>query len=93
MSFQAGQVYVERIISLSRGEIAPENSVPEESIMYHLWKEIRKVDADAAEEILESTCAFWRAQADEKRKTLTDLASYLRFRATENGAEWVNYPV
>ena len=55
MSFADGEVYNNRLIPISHGEVLPDRTKPEEFILYDLWEIMRAHDPELADEVLEPT--------------------------------------
>ncbi|EKG16278.1 hypothetical protein MPH_06512 [Macrophomina phaseolina MS6] len=53
--------------------------------MYDLWEGMRKHDKDLADEILEPTFTFMRAQTDKARLEMRELGQYLEYRERDVG--------
>lgn len=54
--------------------------------MFHdLWEGMRAQDRDLANDILEPTFVFMRAQTDRARKEITELGQYLEYREMDVG--------
>lgn len=85
MSLEDGSAYNERLILLSRGNTAPDRSIPVEWITYDLWNEMRDCDKVLADEILEPVFTFMRAQTDKSRLEITELGEYFKYRERDVG--------
>ena len=85
MSFTEGEAYNERLIPISRGHMLPDRSVPAEYIIYDLWESMRAHDKALADEVLEPTFTFMRAQTDRSRLTIGALGEYLTYREKDVG--------
>ncbi|KAI9739473.1 MAG: hypothetical protein M1818_005161 [Claussenomyces sp. TS43310] len=85
MSFEDGAAYNENLISISRGDVLPDRSIPAEYIMYDLWEAMRVHDKYLADEILEPTFTFMRAQTDRARLNMKELGQYLDYRERDVG--------
>lgn len=59
--------------------------VPVEYMFYDLWHDMRCHDEELANEILEPTFVFMRAQTDKVRKQMTDFGQYLEYREGDVG--------
>lgn len=85
MSFEEGAAYNKRLMPLARGAAIPDRSVPVEYIMYDLWQEMRSIDDTLANEILEPTFEFMRAQTDRVRGKPMGLGEYFQYRERDVG--------
>lgn len=85
MSFADGEAYNNRLIPISRGEVLPDRTKPEEFILYDLWESMRAHDKELADEVLEPTFTFMRAQTDRARLTISELGHYLEYREKDVG--------
>ncbi|KAJ5201119.1 hypothetical protein N7449_005922 [Penicillium cf. viridicatum] len=85
MSFADGEAYNNRLIPISRGDVLPDRTKPEEFILYDLWESMRAHDAELANEVLEPTFVFMRAQTDRARLTIHELGHYLEYREKDVG--------
>lgn len=89
MSFADGEAYNNRLIPISRGDVLPDRTKPEEFILYDLWESMRAHDKELADEVLEPTFVFMRAQTDRARMTITELGHYLDYREKDVGKAYV----
>ncbi|RYP52873.1 hypothetical protein DL768_002043 [Monosporascus sp. mg162] len=85
MSFADGEAYNNRLIPISRGDVLPDRTKPEEFILYDLWESMRAHDKELADEVLEPTFVFMRAQTDRARLTIQELGRYLEYREKDVG--------
>ncbi|KAL4987409.1 Aristolochene synthase in complex with 12,13 Difluorofarnesyl diphosphate [Aspergillus falconensis] len=85
MSFKDGSAYNEKLIPIARGDVLPDRKVPAEWIMYDLWEDMRAHDQVLADEILEPTFTFMRAQTDKSRLTIKEMGPYLTYREKDVG--------
>jgi aristolochene synthase len=85
MSLTDGQAYNDRLIPIARGEVQPDRNVAAEYIMYDLWESMRACDKALADEVLEPTFTFMRAQTEKERLTITELGHYLEYRERDVG--------
>ncbi|KAL9628711.1 MAG: hypothetical protein Q9164_007167 [Protoblastenia rupestris] len=85
MSFADGEAYNAKLIPISRGEVLPDRSKPEEFILYDLWESMRAHDRELADEVLEPTFTFMRAQTDKARLSIKELGHYLIYREKDVG--------
>lgn len=60
-------------------------NIPVEYIMYDLWEEMRAKDKALADQVVESTCIFMRAQTDKSRLSIKGLGQYLDYREGDIG--------
>ncbi|KAI1356556.1 Aristolochene synthase from penicillium Roqueforti [Xylaria sp. FL0043] len=85
MSFEDGEAYNAALMPIMTGEKKPNRDIPAESIMWDLWEDMRACDLDLANEILEPTFVFMRAQTDRQRKNVKGLGAYLLYRERDVG--------
>ncbi|KAI1156829.1 Aristolochene synthase [Nemania diffusa] len=85
MSFAEGEAYNNKLIPISRGDVLPDRTKPEEFILYDLWESMRAHDKELADEVLEPTFVFMRAQTDRARLTIQELGHYLEYREKDVG--------
>ncbi|KAI0550322.1 aristolochene synthase [Xylaria curta] len=85
MSFEDGAAYNNSLMPIMRGEQQPNRDIPAEAIMYDLWEDMRALNYDLANEILEPTFVFMRAQTDYERKNINGFGSYLIYRERDVG--------
>ncbi|KAI1074464.1 Aristolochene synthase from penicillium Roqueforti [Whalleya microplaca] len=85
MSFDEGSAYNEKLIPVARGDVLPDRNVPAEYITYDLWESMRACDKELADEVLEPTFTFMRAQTDKVRMSITELGQYLDYREKDVG--------
>ncbi|TGJ88397.1 hypothetical protein E0Z10_g326 [Xylaria hypoxylon] len=85
LSFEDGSAYNEKLIPIARGDVAPDRSIPVEYITYDLWESMRACDKELADEVLEPTFTFMRAQTDKVRMSITELGHYLEYREKDVG--------
>lgn len=89
MSFADGEAYNNRLIPISRGDVLPDRTKPEEFILYDLWESMRAHDKELADEVLEPTFVFMRSQTDRARLTIQELGHYLEYREKDVGKAYV----
>jgi len=65
-------------------------TIPVEYINYDLWAEMRAHDKELADEILEPTFTFMRAQTDKSRIGINKLGHYLEYREKDVGKAYVD---
>lgn len=85
MSFVDGSAYNDKLMPIARGDVLPDRSVPAEWIMYDLWESMRAVDKQLADDVLEPTFTFMRAQTDKARLTIQEMGEYLTYREKDVG--------
>ncbi|KAI0390656.1 Aristolochene synthase from penicillium Roqueforti [Xylariaceae sp. FL0594] len=85
MSFDDGSAYNEKLISIASGELAPDRNEPVEYITHDLWESMRACDLELAEQVLDPTFLFMRAQTDKIRLGITELGQYLQYREKDVG--------
>ncbi|KAH7213260.1 Aristolochene synthase from penicillium Roqueforti [Fusarium redolens] len=85
MSFEDGAAYNEKLIPIARGDVQPDRNVPAEFITYDLWESMRACDKELADQVLEPTFTFMRAQTDKVRLSITELGHYLEYREKDVG--------
>ncbi|KAK2616580.1 Aristolochene synthase prx2 [Conoideocrella luteorostrata] len=85
MSFEDGSAYNNKLMPIARGDVLPDRTVPVEWMMYDLWEEMRAKDKILADQILEPTFTFMRAQTDKSRLTISELGHYLTYREKDVG--------
>lgn len=85
MSFEDGEAYNASLMPIMRGDKQPDRSVPAESIMWDLWEDMRACDRELADQILEPTFVFMRAQTDRARNNIKGLGAYLLYRERDVG--------
>ncbi|KAM7188912.1 Isoprenoid synthase domain containing protein [Rhypophila sp. PSN 637] len=85
MSFEDGEAYNAKLIPIARGDVLPDRSIPAEYITYDLWESMRASDKELADEVLEPTFTFMRAQTDRVRMEITELGHYLEYREKDVG--------
>lgn len=89
ISLEEGSAYNEKLIPIARGDVLPDRAVPVEWIMYDLWENMRAHDKVLADDILEPTFTFMRAQTDKARLSVFGLKSYLAYRERDVGKAYV----
>lgn len=85
ISLEEGSAYNEKLIPIARGDVLPDRAVPVEWIMYDLWESMRAHDRVLADDILEPTFTFMRAQTDKARLSISGLKNYLVYRERDVG--------
>ncbi|KAE8423446.1 hypothetical protein BDV36DRAFT_279001 [Aspergillus pseudocaelatus] len=85
MSLDEGSTYNEKLMSISRGDVPPDQNIPAEWIMYDLWEDMRACDHVLANELLEPVFTFMRAQTDKTRLTIHQFGEYLDYREKDVG--------
>ncbi|RYP46148.1 hypothetical protein DL768_007623 [Monosporascus sp. mg162] len=90
MSLEDGRAYNEKLMAMSRGDVTPDRNIPVEYIMWDLWESMRAYDRESADEILEPTFEFMRAQTDPTRLKRMELKEYLEYRMVDVGAPFLS---
>lgn len=54
-------------------------------MFYDLWESMRAHHRQLADDILETTFVFMRAQTDKTRKEITEIGHYLKYREKDVG--------
>ncbi|RYP13362.1 hypothetical protein DL765_006903 [Monosporascus sp. GIB2] len=85
MSLEDGKAYNAKLMPISRGDVRPDRGVPVEYITWDLWESMRAYDRKMADDILEPTFEFMRAQTDPSRLKPMDLKEYLEYREADVG--------
>lgn len=85
MSLEQGEAYNARLMPIARGHMLPNRNDPAEWIFYDLWEDMRACDPDLADEVLEPTFTFMRAQTDSIRLRMSELGRYLEYREKDVG--------
>lgn len=85
MSLDDGSSYNERLIPIARGDESPDREIPVEWITYDLWESMRACDRELADQVLEPTFTFMRAQTDKARLTVRGMGPYLVYRERDVG--------
>ena len=85
MSFEDGKAYNDKLIPISQGHVLPDRDYPVQYITYDLWESMRACDERLANQILEPVFTFMRAQTDHKRKDISSLGEYLKYREGDVG--------
>jgi aristolochene synthase len=85
MSFDDGKKYNDHLMPIMRGDVQPDRSIPVEWMMYDLWDSMRAKDPTLADEILEPTFTFMRAQTDKTRLEIKGMGPYLEYREKDVG--------
>ncbi|KAH9862934.1 hypothetical protein J1614_010747 [Plenodomus biglobosus] len=85
MSLADGEAYNGRLIAIIRGDVLPDRSIPVEYMMHDLWEDMRTHDLELANEIMEPSFEFMRAQTATTRLKHMDLKEYLEYRENDVG--------
>ncbi|KAE9574241.1 Aristolochene synthase [Colletotrichum fructicola] len=85
MSLEDGCAYNEKLMPIARGDVQPDRNVPVEWIMYDLWEMMRSHDRQLADDVLEPTFTFMRAQTDKARLSIRGMGPYLIYREKDVG--------
>lgn len=75
-----GAAYNERLISISKGDVAPADDSPIEKMVLEIWEDMRAIDKRLSDDIEEPTFVFWRSQNDKSRLEKKSVAEYLKYR-------------
>lgn len=86
MSFVEGRAYNEHLMPIAEGKVAPDCSVPVEWMFHAIWEEMRQIDLELAESILEPVFVFMHAQTDKSRVSIDQLSTYLVYRERDVGS-------
>ncbi|USP74924.1 uncharacterized protein yc1106_02198 [Curvularia clavata] len=86
MSFDEGKAYNEHLMPIAEGKVAPDWSIPVEWMFHAIWDEMRKIDMELANSVLEPVFVFMRAQTDKSRVSIDQLGSYLVYRERDVGS-------
>ncbi|OBR10835.1 aristolochene synthase [Colletotrichum higginsianum IMI 349063] len=85
MSLEEGKAYNDKLMPLARGEAQPDRTIPVEAMFYDLWASMREKDQHLADQVLEPTFVFMRAQTEGIRTEITELGQYLQYRERDVG--------
>jgi hypothetical protein len=80
MSFKEGELFTERLISISRQEKDVNPSIPIEYLISDIWKRIREIDTEAIIPILQETFSVWKHQVVKDRNKWNSFSDYLDYR-------------
>lgn len=58
--------------------------------MYELWEEMRHIDRQLSDEVLEPVFIFMRAQTAKERLSIENLHDYLQYRQDDVGQAYVS---
>lgn len=58
-------------------------------MFYDLWQSMREKDEDLANQVLEPTFIFMRAQTEKIRTEITEIGEYLQYREKDVGKAYV----
>lgn len=89
MSVEEGVDHNSKVIECARGNLLPDRNIPSQWIMYDLFEEMRAVDKQLADELLEPTIEFLVAQADGNRMKAMNLREYFEYRDADLGKGFV----
>lgn len=70
---------------IMRGDVLPDRKIPVEWMMYDLWEHMRALDKELADDVLEPTFTFMRAQTDKDRLSIVGMGPYLVYREKDVG--------
>ncbi|SPN99704.1 related to Aristolochene synthase [Cephalotrichum gorgonifer] len=87
MSLEEGSALIERIISIVRGDIKPDPTVPTERMMSEVWDNLASIDAVLTDQMKEPAITFWRSQVASERLAPKTVRSYLRYREDDIASE------
>lgn len=90
MSLEEGSTLVERIISIVKGDIEPNPSVPAEWMMREVWDNLSSIDAELTDDMKEPAYLFWRSQVAAERLKPKTLKSYLHYREADIASAYVS---
>jgi aristolochene synthase len=85
MSVKEGVAHQEKVIECAVGEHLPDYKVPAQWIMYDLFQNMRAVEKQLADELLQRTIDFLLAQADGNRMKPMNLEQYIEYRDADLG--------
>jgi aristolochene synthase len=85
MSVDEGVAHQEKVIECARGNLLPDYEAPAQWIMYDLFQNMRAVDEQLADELLQPTIDFLLAQADGNRMKPMNLEEYFEYRDADLG--------
>lgn len=85
LSFDDGEAYNQKLMPIMRGDVLPDRSIPVQAMMYDLWENMRAHDKSMANEVLEPTFVFMRAQTDRTRAAHMSLGQYFEYREKDVG--------
>ena len=89
MSLEGGRAYNESLMPFCTGKVQPNRSIPVQWMMHDIWKEMRDLDNDLADDVVEPVFLFMRAQTAKERLSITDLHQYLKYRQGDVGQAYV----
>jgi aristolochene synthase len=85
MSVEDGVAHNMKVIECARGNLLPDRNIPAQFIMFDLFKNMREVDKQLADELLKPTIDFLVAQADGNRMKPMNLKEYFAYRDADLG--------
>lgn len=85
MSLEDGAAYNNHLMPIMRGDALPDRKIPVEWMMYDLWEHMRALDKELADDVLEPTFTFMRAQTDKDRLSIVGMGPYLVYREKDVG--------
>ncbi|PVI03625.1 Aristolochene synthase in complex with 12,13 Difluorofarnesyl diphosphate [Periconia macrospinosa] len=85
MSLEEGKAYNESLMGFCTGESIPDRNVPVQWMMYDIWEEMRNIDRQLANEVLEPVFVFMRSQTAKERLSVDNLHDYLQYRQNDVG--------
>ncbi|RYP68018.1 hypothetical protein DL771_006941 [Monosporascus sp. 5C6A] len=90
MSLEDGRAYNEMLMAMSRGDERPDRNIPVKYMMWDLWEDMRAHDRELADELLEPTFEFMRAQTNPIKLKRMELKEYLEYRIVDVGAPFIS---
>jgi aristolochene synthase len=85
MSLEEGKAYNQSIMGFCTGKQPPDTNVPVQWMMYDIWEEMRALDLQLANDIVEPVFVFMRAQTAKERLSISNVHDYLRYRQDDVG--------
>ncbi|KAI9787986.1 MAG: hypothetical protein M1816_007290 [Peltula sp. TS41687] len=84
-SLADGKAFNETLFPIMRGQVEPDRSVASQFILYDLFQDMRLIDKELADGVLEPTFIFMRAQTDSVRLNMKSIGDYLLYREKDVG--------
>ncbi|KAF2492611.1 Aristolochene synthase in complex with 12,13 Difluorofarnesyl diphosphate [Lophium mytilinum] len=85
MSLQDGKDYNESLMPFCTGNVQPNQDDPVQWMMYEIWEEMRALDRQLAEDVVQPVFLFMRAQTSKERLSITRLHQYFQYRQGDVG--------
>ncbi|KAJ4289873.1 hypothetical protein N0V90_011206 [Kalmusia sp. IMI 367209] len=85
LSLEEGKAYNNSLMPFCTGVLQPDRNNPVEWMMHDLWEEMRIIDRQLAEEVVEPVFVFMRAQTAKERLSIDSLHDYLQYRQDDVG--------